>query len=234
MQTDFSQAFLKGLPDLLLQLWFIWLILGLVLIGKIILYLLEKQKLAKSGIADIDSMDGKKFEKYLEVLFERLGYKVERTRYIGDYGADLVTQKNGVKTVIQAKRHKNKVGVKAIQEAVAAKGYYNCDKAMVITNSYFTTQAKELAVKNGVDLWDRKDLVKNLLKIKKEGEIKITQTSPEVISNDPSDKCFICGMTVSEKVRQYCLDRPEKFGGKIYCYDHQKKVNTSPKTGEKA
>jgi restriction system protein len=223
MHTDFSQTFLKGILNALSQLWFIWLILGLVLIGKIVLYLLEKQKLAKSGIADIDSMDGKIFEKYLEVLFERLGYKVERIRYIGDYGADLVTQKNGVKTVIQAKRHKNNVGIKAIQEAVAAKGYYNCDKAMVITNSYFTSQAKELAVKNGVDLWDRKDLVKNLLKIKEEGEIKITQTSPEAISNDSSDTCVICGMTVSEKVHQYCLDHPEKFGGKIYCYEHQRK-----------
>lgn len=228
MQPDFSQVFLKGVLNALLQLWYIWLILGLVLLGKIIFYLLEKQKLAKSGIADIDSMDGKRFEKYLEVLFERLGYKVERTRYIGDYGADLVTQKNGQKTVIQAKRHKNNVGIKAIQEAVAAKGYYNCDKAMVVTNSYFTNQAKELAVKNGVELWDRKDLIRNLLNIKEEGEIKINQTSLEAIPTDSSDKCVICSMTVSDKVRRYCLDRPEKFGGKIYCYEHQRKVDTSP------
>jgi len=219
MQTDFAQAFLKGI----LELWYIWLILGLFLLAKIIFYLLEKQKLAKSGIADIDSMDGKRFEKYLEVLFERLGYRVVRTRYIGDYGADLVTQKNGVKTVIQAKRYKKNVGIKAIQEAVAAKGYYSCDKAMVVTNSYFTNQAKELAVKNGVELWDRKDLAKNLLKIKKEGEIRIAQASLEDISNDSSAKCAICGMTVSKKVRQYCLDHPEEFRGKIYCYKHQRK-----------
>ncbi len=49
----------------------------------------EKQRLAKSGIDDIDQMSGKTFEKYLEVLFEKLGYRVERTPYIGDYGADL-------------------------------------------------------------------------------------------------------------------------------------------------
>src|SRR3990172_5344303 len=189
MQPDFSQVFLKGVLNALLQLWYIWLILGLVLLGKIIFYLLEKQKLAKSGIADIDSMDGKRFEKYF-----------------GDYGADLVTQKNGQKTVIQAKRHKNNVGIKAIQEAVAAKGYYNCDKAMVVTNSYFTNQAKELAVKNGVELWDRKDLIRNLLNIKEEGEIKINQTSLEAIPTDSSEKC----------------------GGKIYCYEHQRKVDTSP------
>jgi len=46
--------------------------------------------LAKSGIADIDKMDGKAFEKYLRVFFEKLGYMVERAKCIGDYAADLV------------------------------------------------------------------------------------------------------------------------------------------------
>ncbi len=102
MQFSPAKALLSGMA----QLWYIWLILGLVLVGRLIFYLLEQQKLAKSGIADIDRMDGRKFEKYLKVLFEKLGYEVERTRYIGDYGADLVTINNGVKTVIQAKRYK--------------------------------------------------------------------------------------------------------------------------------
>lgn len=233
MQIDFYKIFLSGLITVFIQLWYIWLILCIIVVGKIIFYLWEKQRLAKSGIADIDSMDGKTFEKYLEVLFERLGYKVERTRYIGDYGADLVTEKNSVKTVIQAKRYKNNIGIKAIQEAVAAKGYYSCDKTMVVTNSYFTNQAKELAVKNKVELWDRKDLVKKLLKIKEEGEIRLTQTispSIETTVDNFLDKCVICGVKVSSNVCQYCLDRPQRFGGKIYCYEHQKKVDASLNT----
>ncbi len=39
------------------------------------------------------------------------------------------------------------------------------------------------------------------------------------VSNDSA--CSICGKTVSDRVKQYCLDRPQKFSGKIYCYDHQ-------------
>jgi restriction system protein len=151
------------------QMWYVWLILGLVVIGKLVFYFLEQRKLASSGVADIDRMDGKTSEKYLNVLFEKLGYKVERTRYVGDYGADLVATNNGVKTVIQAKRYNRKVGIKAIQEAVASKGYYNCDKAMVVTNSYSTNQAKTLASRNKVELWDRKLLVRTLLKIKEDG-----------------------------------------------------------------
>ena len=102
---------------------------------------------------------------------------MERTKYIGDYGADLVTTNNGVKMVIQAKRHKNKVGIKAVQEAVTSKGYYNCDKAMVVTNSYFTNQAKTLASRNKVELWDRKILVKNLLKTKEDEGTKVNRKS---------------------------------------------------------
>src|SRR4030043_1627495 len=117
MQFNAAKALLSGMA----QMWYLWLILGLVLIGRLLFYLLEQQKMARSGIADIDEMDGKTFEKYLKVFFEKLGYKVERTKYIGDYGADLVATNNDVKTVIQAKRYKSKEGIKAVQEAVASK-----------------------------------------------------------------------------------------------------------------
>lgn len=223
MQIDFSGALLKGLIKSFLLFWPIWLFFGLVFTGVFIFKLIEKRRLARSGISDIDTMSGELFEKYLEVLFERLGYKVERTRYIGDYGADLIIQKDGIRTAVQAKRYKGKVGVKAIQEVVGAKGYYNCDRAMIVSNSYFTRQAKELASKNGVELWDRNDLVSNLLKIKKDGEIKVSIST--ISSNEPQSVCAICGVTVSDKVRQYCISHPEKFGGKIYCYKHQREVD---------
>lgn len=197
------------------------------------------KRLIASRIDDIDIMDGKAFEKYLEALFKKLGYRVERTRYLGDYGADLVVFKNGVKTVIQAKRYKKNVGVKAIQEAVASKGYYSCEKAMVITNSVYTRQAAELARANKVELWDRNDLVKALLSVK---NVNATETMPIVapnIDNDsyteaaiaameseelPGNNCIVCGEAVSEKVKQYCITHSERFGGKIYCFQHQKGV----------
>jgi restriction system protein len=173
MQFNPAKALLNGMA----QMWYVWLILGLVLIGRLVFYLLEQQKLTRSGVADIDKMDGKTFEKYLKVLFEKLGYQVERTRYIGDYGADLVATNNGVRTVIQAKRYKSKVGIIAVQEAVASKGYYKCDRAMVVTNSYFTNQARTLASSNKVELWDRKLLVRNLLIIKEDEGNKANRKS---------------------------------------------------------
>ena len=35
------------------------------------------------------------------------------------------------------------------------------------------------------------------------------------------EKCLICGKPVSEKVRNFCLANKKRFGGKMYCFDHQ-------------
>ncbi len=131
-------------------------------IARIGLAIYRYRRLARSGIKDIDRFGGKTFEEYLEVLFRRLGYKVERTKFVGDYGGDLVLRKNGARTVVQAKRYAKSVGVRAVQEVVAAKGYYDCDQSMVVSNSSYTKQARELAGKNGVELWDRDMLTRQL------------------------------------------------------------------------
>ena len=191
----------------------------------------KKKRLAASGIAEIDRMDGLEFEQYLEVLFGKLGYKVERTRYVGDYGADLITDKDGVKTVIQAKRYGKAVGIKAVQEAVAAKGMYGCSEAMVVTNSTFTRAAAELARANRVVLWDRDRLVETLLSVR--GETGSIQQAPQPFAPplplphplaSVAANCATCGVRVSEKVQQYCVGHSERFSGSIYCFEHQKVV----------
>lgn len=125
--------------------------------------ILHKRRLAASGIEDIDRMDGKTFEECLAGLFTRQGYRVIQTPYRGDWGADLILLKGGVHTVVQAKRYQKSVGVRAVQEAVAAKAKYHCREAMVVTNSRFTKQAVELARANWVVLWDREKLIDQLL-----------------------------------------------------------------------
>ena len=131
-------------------------------------YLIKKYKIwkyQKSGLYEIDRMHGREFEKYLEAQFLKSGYKVSLTSYQNDYGADLVAYKNNKKIVIQAKRWNNKVGVKAIQEIVAAKGHYKATDAWVMTNNYYTKQAIELAASNDVKLYDRTTIVKQIKSI---------------------------------------------------------------------
>lgn len=106
----------------------------------------------------INRMDGTQFEKFLGELFARMGYSVQVTGRAGDQGCDVLIERAGEKTVVQAKCYSHPVTNDAVQEAVAAKALYGAAKAMVATNSVFTESAKELARVNGVQLWDREKL----------------------------------------------------------------------------
>lgn len=74
---------------------------GIVLETYIVIVKLYNQKqverLGSSGIAEIDKMDGRRFEVYLGHLFQMHGYSTEVTKASGDFGGDLVLKKEGEK-----------------------------------------------------------------------------------------------------------------------------------------
>lgn len=124
-----------------------------------------QERLKKSGIADIDKMEGIEFEHYLGLLFRAQGYKAEVTKPVGDYGADLIIQKDGKKIVVQAKRYSKNVGIKAVQEAQASIAHYGAVEAWVVSNSDYTVAAYELAKSNVVKLINREALIQMMLSI---------------------------------------------------------------------
>lgn len=128
--------------------------------GEIRRYKDEQYQQVNRNISLTDHMSGVEFEDYLCSIFRKKGYQVNTTPKSNDYGADLILKKNGETTVVQAKRYKDKVGVRAIQEVNAAIPYYKASKAIVITNSYFTPNAKSLAMANQIQLIDRDKLAK--------------------------------------------------------------------------
>ena len=118
----------------------------------------------------VDKMDGVAFEKYCKNLLLLSGCfrggTIRLTKAACDYGADLIIEcLDGKRVSVQCKRLQDSVRIDAIQEVVASKQHYNTDVAAVITNSYFTKQAKLLATENGVALIDRKELTK-LIQVK--------------------------------------------------------------------
>lgn len=124
---------------------------------------IKRKKYLNSPLGAVDQMSGEEFERYLKAHFEKLGYRVSLTPQTNDYGADLVCKNKEETLIIQAKRYRGKVGNSAIQEIVAAMGYYKADRCMVVTNSFFTPNAIELARANNVELWDRKDINKKFV-----------------------------------------------------------------------
>lgn len=102
-----------------------------------------------------EDMEGREFEYFCAELLQRRGfYEVEVTRGSGDYGIDILAEKDGVTYAIQCKRYTSPVGVKAVQEAYAGRDYYDKMVGAVMTNQYFTAPAVEAAKKLKILLWD--------------------------------------------------------------------------------
>lgn len=153
----------------------------------------KSRKLRNADLDEINTMEGVQFEKYLAELFKVLGYKVQLTAETGDFGADLILNDGDSCTVIQAKRYKNKVGIKAVQEILGAKAYYKADHAWVVTNSEFTNAAMELADTSGVTLYNRSGLL-NLMDsagLEKPSE-KAVKRSFENYKSLSNESCPVC------------------------------------------
>lgn len=102
-----------------------------------------------------EDMEGHEFEYFCADLLKQKGFlDVEVTKGSGDYGVDILAEKDGVTYAIQCKCYTTPVGVKAIQEAYAGRDYYDRMVGAVMTNQYFTSSAVEAAAKLKILLWD--------------------------------------------------------------------------------
>ncbi len=129
----------------------------------------EKEFYQSENILDIiDNMDGQEFEDYLiKKILPKDGYtNLQSTTYTGDYGVDIIGYKDNVKCAIQCKRANSKISNSAIQEVVAGRKHYKCDKSIVITNNYYTENAKQLAFDNKVELLDRDYIIRIIKNLK--------------------------------------------------------------------
>lgn len=101
---------------------------------------------------------GTEFEKAVARWYKNRGYHVSKIGGTGDFGGDLLVEQEGTRTVVQAKRHASSVGRQAVSDAYAAMDYYDCQECAVVTDSSFTSGARELAEKVGCELIEGRDL----------------------------------------------------------------------------
>lgn len=119
----------------------------------------EKEKKELSGKYSFNNISsGTQFELYLVNLFKDLGYKVKHNGKSGDQGADLILKKGDYVYAVQAKYYTGKLSNTPVQEIAGALKYYNANQGVVVTNSEFTSGAKDLAKANNVILIDGRNL----------------------------------------------------------------------------
>lgn len=132
----------------------------------------ETRKLKAIAISEVDKMTGVEFERYVGEILKSQGYSVQFTAASGDYGIDILATRGPERLGIQLKRYSGSVGNHAVQEAHTGLTHYKCNKGWVITNNYFTKQAKVTAVDTGVELFDRDKLAEWIVTFSGEKEIK--------------------------------------------------------------
>lgn len=136
-----------------IQIFVMLLTAVLLIVFVLFVFLLLRRRKSKSR--SYEEMEGHEFEYFCAELLEKRGFvDVEVTKGSGDYGVDILAEKDGVTYAIQCKRYEHPVGVKAVQEAYAGRDYYDRMVGAVLTNQYFTTPAVEAAKKLKILLWD--------------------------------------------------------------------------------
>ena len=136
--------------------YYIIVSVGVLLAAVFILLLCRVVRNRKRYPDEMDLMEGHDFEYFCADLLRKKGFiEVEVTKGSGDYGIDILAEKEGVTYAIQCKCYTAPIGVKAIQEAYAGRDYYDRMVGAVMTNQYFTTPAVEAAKKLKILLWDR-------------------------------------------------------------------------------
>lgn len=98
------------------------------------------------------------FEGQCAERLRRAGWTVRVTQASGDHGADLLANKHGRHVAIQCKYYSSAVGNSAVQEIHAAKAYYGCKYAAVVSNNGYTNGARALASATNVLLLDVSEL----------------------------------------------------------------------------
>ena len=110
----------------------------------------------RSRGSEMDDMEGHEFEYFCADLLKDNGFaEVEVTRGSGDYGVDILAEKDGITYAVQCKCHTDPIGIRAVQEVYAGRDYYDRMVGVVMTNQYFTSAAVHAAEKLNILLWDR-------------------------------------------------------------------------------
>ncbi len=128
-------------------------------------------------IRQLHNIDWFQFEKVVEAVFRKVGFKVERRGGANpDGGIDLVIEKDGEPTAVQCKHWKKwNVGVKTVRELLGALTDSGFKKGALIILGGYTGEAKQLADKHGIEIINETELAR-LLEAAKAG------TDPEIVT----------------------------------------------------
>jgi len=116
-----------------------------------------------NSLDNIDSMTHFEFENYVKEIFKQKGYNSRLTdKYPSEYGADVIAIKDNEIIAIQCKHSskQNIFGREAIHQLhTEAKSFYKATKLIAITNSFFNSNAMNLAKIHNIEIRNRDNIL---------------------------------------------------------------------------
>ena len=113
--------------------------------------------------ADLAALSWVQFEQVIADAFRRHGYRVRETggRHQPDGGVDVVLQRDGETTIVQAKHwRRDRVGVTLVRELYGVQQAMHVHHAMFVCLGRYTADAQAFAAENDMTLVDGEQLLK--------------------------------------------------------------------------
>lgn len=122
---------------------------------------LRRNRPFNAHMVEVDYMDASKADYFLKPLFEAYGYNAEVVEKNDNKGGNLILSRKGIKTEVQAVCYGSNIDDFAIQQALERFANYKDSSyhKMIVSNRYFTKQAKKRAKRARIKLIDRDGLI---------------------------------------------------------------------------
>lgn len=98
------------------------------------------------------------FERVVCLLFDRMGYQVEQTRYVGDGGVDGVLRRGDKKSLLQCKRVQGSVGEPVVRDLWGTISHHRADEGIIVTTGAVSRQARQWANDKPIRIIELKEL----------------------------------------------------------------------------
>jgi restriction system protein len=99
-----------------------------------------------------NEMTPDEFEKIIADKFQDKGFEIQLTPKSYDYGVDIIADNSRERIAIQVKMYETRVvNYKDIMYLFSGMHYYNCDKAVLVTQGILDSKAREVARKLQVE-----------------------------------------------------------------------------------
>lgn len=114
---------------------------------KVKVYIPESTYKTYSKLTKVRALTGEEFEEFVGRYLMHLGYAVQPTPKTGDGGIDFHAWKNDGSeyAVVQCKNWSNPVGAREVRDLYGTMMANGADRAILITSSDFSRQAREFA-----------------------------------------------------------------------------------------